>query len=269
MNYIALINKLWDSQDSNLFNCTEIALYSYLLNVGNRSHWPDSFKRLNARVMVDLGISFKTLSKARNRLKQAGFIDFKSVNGSKDVTYTFEKLSKIKGKKDKTIGNIPQVSAKVSAEVGGEVSAEVRDEVSNHTLYKKINIKHSTTTVESENLELKFKDKDYAKKITALFNEKCISLKPVKIVSAKRVETIMARFREHGEDAIFKVIENASQSKFLAGQSGGDWVADFDWIFKPTNFIKTYEDKYNRDLQQNKPKSNDRLEYGSDYNDGF
>ncbi len=115
MSYIKLINGFWVSHERNTFNCTEIALFFYLLKTCNLCHWPDSIKRNNTKIQADLCISYPTLSNARNKLKQAGIIDFKTTNGSSNVSYTFKKFLK--------------VCDEVTNEVGDEVTNEVTNEV--------------------------------------------------------------------------------------------------------------------------------------------
>lgn len=82
------------------------------------------------------------------------------------------------------------------------------------------------------------------KKIQDYFNEKCTQLSVCTTLTNKRKQTINARFKEHGLDAIKDVIDKASESKFLNGENDRSWKADFDWIFKPTNFIKILEGNY-------------------------
>ncbi|EHQ24556.1 hypothetical protein [Mucilaginibacter paludis] len=94
MNYIELINNFWDVQDEHQFTTTDIALYFYLLKIGNNLRWTNPFRRINAKITADLGISKPTLDRSRNKLKQAGLIDFKTTNGNANVTYTIINLQK-------------------------------------------------------------------------------------------------------------------------------------------------------------------------------
>lgn len=41
------------------------------------------------------------------------------------------------------------------------------------------------------------------------------------------------------------VLDNVCQSSFLLGHNNQNWSCDFDWIFRPTNFIKILEGNYN------------------------
>ncbi|PZX18086.1 hypothetical protein LX69_01123 [Breznakibacter xylanolyticus] len=132
MTYIERINMFWVLHEGNQYSTTEIALYFYLMKVANICGWPDSFKRNNAKICSDLGVSFKTLANARNRLKQTNAIDFKTTNGAANVSYTFGEFTRVSAEVEeevKTLGKFTKVSAKVSAEVRAEVGAEVGDEL--------------------------------------------------------------------------------------------------------------------------------------------
>lgn len=121
MSYIDLIKKFWVQHDAYSLTVTDTALYFYLLETNNLCRWEDTFNRNNNKIMADLNISFPTLSKSRNRLKQIELIDFKTKNGSAVVKYTLKKSFK--------------VDNEVALEVSDEVSNEVGNEVSS-SLYK-------------------------------------------------------------------------------------------------------------------------------------
>jgi hypothetical protein len=70
-------------------------------------------------------------------------------------------------------------------------------------------------------------------------------LKEITAVTDKRKSHLTARIKEHGIDAIYKAIDNVSNSKFLHGDNGKGWIATFDWVFLPNNFIKVLEGNYN------------------------
>lgn len=75
-----------------------------------------------------------------------------------------------------------------------------------------------------------------------MFSEK---LPEVTTMTDKRKKAIRARATEHGKEAIMAVFNNVSQSAFLLGHNNQNWRCDFDWIFRPTNFIKILEGNYN------------------------
>jgi hypothetical protein len=67
---------------------------------------------------------------------------------------------------------------------------------------------------------------------------------PIKGINGTRRGMVLARLKEYGKDAVFDAIRKASQSRFLNGDNQRGWIADFNWIFKPNNFIKVSEGNY-------------------------
>lgn len=60
----------------------------------------------------------------------------------------------------------------------------------------------------------------------------------------KRREFVRARIREHGMDKVYEMITKASESDFLNGKNARGWIADFTWLFRPSNFQKVLEGNY-------------------------
>lgn len=125
-------------QSFYLFTPTEIALYFYLLESANVRKWPDTFTCINRKVENDLGVSYKTLAAAKNRLRQTELIDFKSKNGSKTTTFSL------------TYGNITKVGDEVRDEVSAEVLGEVGAEVS--LAYNNVPVKDIKTKTINNNI---------------------------------------------------------------------------------------------------------------------
>ena len=63
-------------------------------------------------------------------------------------------------------------------------------------------------------------------------------------INKKRKDAIHARASEYGKEAIFKVLKKVEASPFLLGHNEQNWRCDFDWIFRPTNFVKILEGNY-------------------------
>lgn len=59
---------------------------------------------------------------------------------------------------------------------------------------------------------------------------------------SKRAAAVRARLKEYGKEALAKVVQNAAKSSFYNGGGSRGWVADFDWLFRPTNFLHVLED---------------------------
>lgn len=119
MNYIDQIRGFWRTHEEHSFSTTEIALYFHLVEICNVCQWKNPFKRNNAKIGADLGISYNTLKNARNKLSQAGIIEFKTQNGSPNVIYTLSKFHKVSN----------EVLIVVSGEVGDVGGIKVGNEV--------------------------------------------------------------------------------------------------------------------------------------------
>ena len=67
----------------------------------------------------------------------------------------------------------------------------------------------------------------------------------VKSIGGTRKNSVLARVKEYGKEAVKTAIEKAAASQFLNGKNDKGWVASFDWIFMhPNNFIKVLEGNY-------------------------
>lgn len=63
-------------------------------------------------------------------------------------------------------------------------------------------------------------------------------------MSDVRKKRILILEKQYGKKSIQTVIEKARDSNFLQGNNKENWTANFDWIFKPANFLKILEDTY-------------------------
>ena len=77
-----------------------------------------------------------------------------------------------------------------------------------------------------------------------------------KSCDGKRREFVRARIREHGLNAVYEMITKASQSDFLNGKSRSGWIADFTWLFRPSNFQKVLEGNYDNRNNHYQPQNN-------------
>lgn len=73
----------------------------------------------------------------------------------------------------------------------------------------------------------------------------------IRSIGGQRRSGTMARIREHGKPAFAEAVKKAAASDFLNGKNDRGWVADFDWIIKPNNFIKVLEGNYDNRQQNN------------------
>lgn len=96
------------------------------------------------------------------------------------------------------------------------------------------------------------------KKLLLFFNSNRGVFPEVKKMSEVRKTRILNLAKNYGKETIQIVIEKARDSEFLQGNNKEAWTANFDWIFKPANFLKILEDNYeNREKPKpsNAPKS--------------
>lgn len=64
-------------------------------------------------------------------------------------------------------------------------------------------------------------------------------------MTLKRCQAVRARAKEYTKEALRKAVINAATAPFLNGAGDKAWVADFNWIFRPVNFVKVLEGTFN------------------------
>ena len=69
----------------------------------------------------------------------------------------------------------------------------------------------------------------------------------IKDIKGKRRDAVRARSRERGKKSLAIVFENAAKSDFLNGKNDRGFIANFDWLVRPNNFIKVREGNYNNE----------------------
>lgn len=69
-------------------------------------------------------------------------------------------------------------------------------------------------------------------------------LKEITAITDKRKSNLHARIKEHGIEAIYKMIDQVKSSSFLRGNNKQSWTANFDWCIRPNNFVKILEGNY-------------------------
>ena len=89
MNGYTLANQFRKLRHSFLFSCTEADVFYELVALCNERSWPTEFQYSNPLLCATLGISEKSLINARNRLKQAGLLEFTSGHKRSPTVYRF------------------------------------------------------------------------------------------------------------------------------------------------------------------------------------
>lgn len=80
--------------------------------------------------------------------------------------------------------------------------------------------------------------------VQAYWNTHCTGLPKVTVMSPKRQQALGARIREHGEAAVYTVVDKTAASHFLNGRNKRGWKANFDWVMGPEHFVRVLEGHY-------------------------
>ncbi|MGI4871365.1 MAG: hypothetical protein ACRYFX_09320 [Janthinobacterium lividum] len=89
MNGYTLANHFRKLRPSFPFSALEADLFYELVALCNERSWPTEFQYSNPLLCATLGISEKSLISARNRLKQAGLLEFTSGHKRSPTVYRF------------------------------------------------------------------------------------------------------------------------------------------------------------------------------------
>lgn len=230
MNYIQEINAFYDWLETNSLPKSAIALWHALMHINNKAKWANSFEVAISTIEFKTGFKRSELFEARNFLSQKGRITWKSRGGNLAATYSI----------------VPFCVHNTDASTDTNTVANgYANGYANPTQMGTINKQNKTKQNKTVSPVSPVGESQVpASKIIDHYNEICKNLLPVKILTEKRRKSINARIREHGLEKVIQMLENASKSSFLAGQNQRGWTADFDWLLKPEQFVKTLEGKY-------------------------
>jgi len=151
MNYIKEIEAFEDWLEINHLPATAQLLWYKLLVLCNRAGWAEWLSVTNQALMAKIGASSeKTLIEARNRLKQAGLIDFKTGKKGQPTKYKLFSVEEILQKihcKNYTVKNT------VLDTVNNTVKDTVKTTVKSTDIYK--HKQETKTEINIENVEPK------------------------------------------------------------------------------------------------------------------
>lgn len=154
MNYIAEIKAFYDIAQVKQLSTGQIALWHSLMYINNKCAWIEWFSVSNIMLEINTGLTRDGIAKARNILKQKGFIDFQS-NGTKATSY---KLI--------SIANFIQDS--MQADIQNSMQSNLQSCLQNSTTLNKQNKtkhikKESIKKKYGENENVKFTDEEFEK----------------------------------------------------------------------------------------------------------
>lgn len=104
---------------------------------------------------------------------------------------------------------------------------------------------HDDSKIGDDKIEKQTSDRIDYKGIADYWNKNDHNMPKLQVMTEKRKGAVRARWKEHGRKAVAAVLQKSFSSKFLNGNNRENWIADFDWIFRPNNFVKILEGKYN------------------------
>lgn len=81
-------------------------------------------------------------------------------------------------------------------------------------------------------------------KIVETYNQICVSLPKVKVVSEPRKRKLKTRLKKYSVEDFETVFRKAEASSFLTGGGERGWKADFDWLIEEKHMVKVLEDSY-------------------------
>jgi hypothetical protein len=87
MNYLKQLNLFNELKMQNPVSANAQCLYINLLHVNNRNHWKEEFSISNSYMMALTCLSRQALDRARNELKQKGYIEYTKGSGNQPGTY--------------------------------------------------------------------------------------------------------------------------------------------------------------------------------------
>ena len=298
MNYSELINHFWQARRATRVSAIEADLYYFLLQESSSRGLVATFEVPNRLICGCLDIAEGTLTKARIGLREKGFISFEggqrkmpiyTISALKDNCKKFSLAEE--NEEDITVNNsvISEDNCKKFslAEENKRKETKEKEEVLNNNLSSSTSVSPSSSSLpitpeigKTQTLPLEIPtNTEVVKQVVAVYLEKCVNMPSIRVITDKRKSAVMARISQHSLATVYEMLTIAGNSEFLNGKNNRGWVADFDWLFKPENFVKVIERKYenNRTNSGTTPttpttsvaSSNGRVVFSGNYDTNF
>ena len=242
MKYISQINAFYDALEINPLPAPSIALWHALHAIANKTGWQQEFSVSVSSLGLRAGLNEAAVKRARNKLKEAGFIEWRSRAGNKSATYRLTKLY------SETSEFVVQNQGKNAPQSVPQTVPQCVPQV----VPQSVPINRHRLRLDKEDTPQPPKgERVNYKAVAELFNETCPSLPKVRDLTDQRRRAIKARFREGNTIEDFQeVFAKVQGSDFLTGKNGG-WKCGFDWILKPANWQKIKEGNYDDGTKRN------------------
>lgn len=246
MNYLKQVLAVNHQQLINPLSAGQFVLFHALMNVNNQLNWTEWFEVAHIRLEAFTGLSRNGVNKARNELKQRGYIDFKS-NGTKAASY---KIIKIYSDETNTSS---QVSSQDSSQVvvksvanEWSSSGQISGSLNKHKHKQKLNINTNISPTSVADVQAPTRKPSKTSQLEADF-DKLWKLYPKKARKADALKAYKQALKagvtnkeiQDGIVAYIKQIEvKGTPMQYVA--QGGTWFSGKRWM-----------DEY--DLTPNKP----------------
>lgn len=244
--------KFW--QDSEVFKweAERKLLFLYLIT-SDKTNQLGILEATKEQIAHDTGIGIQKVEKILKELEQIQKIAIDHETNEIFIKnfgkYNWTKSPKMIKHLEKLIENIKSTKIKYHVclelrKIGHiDICSEVEDEDIDFNLSEQNNTQQNNSDKQDK------KQVPY-QEIVDLYHQICTSLPKVVVLNEKRKQLLRARWKEHPDlefwKELFKRVEN---SGFLTGRKA-DFRADFEWIIRPTNFIKIIEGRYDN-VKQN------------------
>lgn len=210
-----------------------------------RGQFVTSFANLSA----ETGLSLQVVRSCLDKLQRTGEVNKQSTSQYTIITVCkYADYQQIEDVEQKT--NNIQITSEQQA-----INKRVTNEQQQHKNIRKKEYKNIYTLSNERESDAVASEPKKASKdvvdfagIISFFNRAMEQAKAIiprcQSCEGKRREFVRARIREHGMDKVYEMITKASESDFLNGKNARGWIADFTWLFRPSNFQKVLEGNY-------------------------
>ena len=240
MTYLDYVIQFWRAVKGKSVPSSAVSVYFYLLDLGNSFYWAMPFSCSTSLICEKICISRQTFNVARRFLTDLKLISF--TEGSSRFshpTYIIRKLTDC-------------LTEKQTAEMMEDMTEGLTDDMT-PIISKEKDLEEDIALSEAPSLcaePLSASPTPFNSDIDfcafQIFFNQCMlgrQIPAIKSMSDKRKGMVRARIKEYGKDDVVRAIRKAANSNFLNGGTGS-FIATFDWLFKPNNFLKILEGNY-------------------------
>ena len=278
---------LQEFESNKKLRSTDALLYIYLVETCRENGWKSPFELRNSQINKALKITDKMIGESRKRLEAEGFIE--ATPGDRwDKTPTYHIRCQYFSVESKTESKTESKIEHITADLQQVAEAKLPQNLPHTCLEEE---KEQKETKEKESLPPAPPSKKKKKKIKKEkeeasaaepddenddvvidfdvlqrfyndeLNKAAASIPRIRSLTDQRKAAAKARAREYGKPTVAEMIRKAAASNFLNGDNHRGFIADFDWLFRPNNFLKVIEGNYDNRLLNPTPLNSNS--YGS------